>query len=62
MSEKHHNNSTLNVPLLSEWKLGHFIDDEEKVIASHPSNKNTISFFRTCLNGVNAISGFLYSP
>jgi len=58
MSEKVLNNSPLNEPLLSEWKLGHSIDDEEKVIASHPSNKNTVSFFRTCVNGLNAISGF----
>jgi vesicular inhibitory amino acid transporter len=46
------------VPLLSEWKLGYSID-EEKVIASHPSDKNALSFVRTCLNGLNAISGLL---
>jgi len=58
MSEKLLKNSTLNVPLLSEWNLGHSIDDEEKIIASHSPNKNTVSFYRTCLNGANAISGF----
>ncbi|WJX80682.1 hypothetical protein P8452_63648 [Trifolium repens] len=56
MSEKLQSNSPLSVPLLSEWKLGYSID-EEKVIVSHPSDKNALSFFRTCLNGLNAISG-----
>lgn len=56
MSEKLQSNSPLSVPLLSEWKLGYSID-EEKVIASHPSDKNALSFVRTCLNGLNAISG-----
>jgi vesicular inhibitory amino acid transporter len=58
MSEKLQSNSPLSVPLLSEWKLGYSID-EEKVIVSHPSDKNALSFFRTCLNGLNAISGLL---
>jgi hypothetical protein len=58
MSEKLQNNyPILNVPLLSQWKkLGHSID-EEKVIASNPPDKNTVSLYRTCFNGVNAISG-----
>ncbi|KAJ1401511.1 Amino acid transporter, transmembrane domain [Sesbania bispinosa] len=59
MSEKLFNNSSLGVPLLPECKhsvLGHSID-EEKVIASHPHTKNTVSFSRTCFNGLNAISG-----
>ncbi|KAH1156201.1 hypothetical protein GLYMA_18G259600v4 [Glycine max] len=56
MSEKL---SYLNEPLLHEWEhreFGH-ATDEEKVIASHPSTENTASFFGTCLNGLNAISG-----
>ncbi|KAJ1419632.1 Amino acid transporter, transmembrane domain [Sesbania bispinosa] len=59
MSEKLFNNSSLGVPLLPECKhplLGHSID-EEKVVASHPHTKNTVSFSRTCFNGLNAISG-----
>ncbi|XP_057435997.1 amino acid transporter AVT1I-like isoform X2 [Lotus japonicus] len=61
MSEKIQNNSSLGlgVPLLSEWKLhesGYAID-EEKLIASHSPTKNTLSFFQSCLNGLNAISG-----
>jgi len=58
MSEKL---SYLNEPLLHEWEhreFGH-ATDEEKVIASHPSTENTASFFGTCLNGLNAISGFI---
>ncbi|XP_020219151.1 amino acid transporter AVT1I isoform X2 [Cajanus cajan] len=53
MSEKVPNNSSLNVPLLPEWNH----HDEEKAVTSHPSTKNTVSFFRTCINGLNAISG-----
>ncbi|KAK7295370.1 hypothetical protein RJT34_18277 [Clitoria ternatea] len=59
MSEKVSNNSSLSVPLLPEWnnnKLRHSID-EEKAIATHHSTKNTVSFFLTCINGLNAISG-----
>ncbi|XP_073222716.1 amino acid transporter AVT1I isoform X1 [Cicer arietinum] len=55
MLEKFHNNSSLNVPLISEWK--HHLIDEEIIIASQPSTKNTLSFSQTCLNGLNAISG-----
>lgn len=67
MSEKlDNNNSPLSAPLLSEWKhhaLGDAIDDEEKIIrASHPPIKSTASFFRTCLNGLNAISGLTLFP
>ncbi|KAI5432070.1 hypothetical protein KIW84_035997 [Lathyrus oleraceus] len=44
---------TLNVPL-----LGDAIDNEEKrVRASDPPNKNEASFFHTCLNGINSIAG-----
>ncbi|RDX73182.1 Amino acid transporter AVT1J [Mucuna pruriens] len=53
MSEKLSKSSSLTVPLLPEWKN----HDEEKAIASHPSTKNTVSFSRTCVNGLNAISG-----
>ncbi|CAJ1829401.1 unnamed protein product [Sphenostylis stenocarpa] len=49
MSEKHSYNPSLNVPLL--------LNDEEKAIASHPTAKNTVSFFGTCLNGLNTLSG-----
>ncbi|XP_058739270.1 amino acid transporter AVT1I-like [Vicia villosa] len=41
--------TTLTYPLL--------LADEEKLTASHPPNKNEVSFFRTCLNGLNAIAG-----
>ncbi|KAJ1401510.1 Amino acid transporter, transmembrane domain [Sesbania bispinosa] len=47
MTEKLDNNSSLDVPLLSDWKHHeprHTID-EEKVIASHPPTKNTVSSF-----------------
>ncbi|KAL5167343.1 Protein NRT1/ PTR FAMILY 7.3 [Glycine soja] len=53
MSEELSYKSSLNVPLLPEWKH----NDEDKAIASHPSTKNSVSFFRTCLKGLNAISG-----
>ncbi|ESW11564.1 hypothetical protein PHAVU_008G040900 [Phaseolus vulgaris] len=49
MSKKLSYNSSLIAPLLH--------NDEEKAIASHPSAKNTVSFFRTCLNGLNTIAG-----
>ncbi|RZB53745.1 Amino acid transporter AVT1I [Glycine soja] len=55
MSEELSYKSSLNVPLLPEWKH----NDEDKAIASHPSTKNSVSFFRTCLKGLNAISGTL---
>ncbi|XP_058740838.1 amino acid transporter AVT1I-like [Vicia villosa] len=41
-----------NVPL-----LGDAITDEEKVIASDSSSKNEVSFFRSCLNLLNAVAG-----
>lgn len=50
-------NSSLNVPLLPE--SGH-AKDEEKVTDSYPSTENTASFFHTCFNGLNAISGFYH--
>ena len=50
MSKKLSSNPSLTVPFL--------LNDEEKAVASHPSAKNTVSFFRTCLNGLNAIAGF----
>lgn len=59
MSEKDYNNSSLNAPLLTECKLEHSIDHEEKIIASHLSNKNELSFLRTCINGLNAIAGLI---
>ncbi|CAJ1829486.1 unnamed protein product, partial [Sphenostylis stenocarpa] len=49
MSEKLAYNPSLNVPLL--------LNDEEKAIVSHPSAENTVSFFGTCLNGLNTLSG-----
>ncbi|KAK7394496.1 hypothetical protein VNO78_15025 [Psophocarpus tetragonolobus] len=55
MSEKLSYNSSLKVPLLPGTGRKH--NDEEKAIASHHSTKNTVSFFSTCLNGLNAISG-----
>ncbi|XP_020219149.1 amino acid transporter AVT1I [Cajanus cajan] len=59
MSEKLSHISSLNEPLLpgrEQHVLGHVIDDE-KVTASFPSTDNTVSFFRTCLNGLNTLSG-----
>ncbi|KAL2329977.1 hypothetical protein Fmac_017558 [Flemingia macrophylla] len=53
MSEKLSHNSPLNVPLLPEWNH----HDEEKAAISRHSTKNTVSFFLTCINGLNAISG-----
>ncbi|XP_027352126.1 amino acid transporter AVT1I-like [Abrus precatorius] len=59
MTEKHSNNSGLSVPLLPEW--GHHDKGQaiaaEKAIASHASSDRNVSFFRTCINGLNAISG-----
>ncbi|KAL2329974.1 hypothetical protein Fmac_017555 [Flemingia macrophylla] len=62
MSEELSYNSTLNnVPLLTnQWKLQHeqgHGTDGERAIAFNHSTKNTVSFFRACLNGLNAISG-----
>ncbi|CAK8540638.1 unnamed protein product [Lathyrus sativus] len=45
--------TTLNFPLLSEKNLV----DEEKLISSDAPNKNEVSFFRTCINGLNSIAG-----
>ncbi|XP_020219602.1 amino acid transporter AVT1I [Cajanus cajan] len=53
MPEEHSYNSSLDVPLLPEWKH----HEQGHGIASHHSSKNTVSSFRTCLNGLNAISG-----
>ncbi|CAJ1829659.1 unnamed protein product [Sphenostylis stenocarpa] len=31
--------------------------NQDKAAVSHPSAEDTVSFFRTCLNGLNAIAG-----
>ncbi|KAK7340541.1 hypothetical protein VNO77_21247 [Canavalia gladiata] len=54
MAEKLSNNLPLSVPLLHEWENG---IDAEKAVGSCPCTKTNVSFFRTCLNGLNAISG-----
>lgn len=46
--------TTLNEPLLG---YSYAKDDEEKDIASYLPNKNEVSFFRTCFNGINVILG-----
>ncbi|KAG4388786.1 hypothetical protein GLYMA_09G238000v4 [Glycine max] len=54
MSEELSCKSSLDVPLLPQWNH----HEEKANIASHHSTKNTtVSLFRTCLNGLNAISG-----
>ena len=62
MSEKLYKGSSLSVPLLSECKNNDqgYATDEENVIASNPSTTKPVSFFSTCLNGLNAISGFFH--
>ncbi|KAK7340542.1 hypothetical protein VNO77_21248 [Canavalia gladiata] len=54
LSEKLSNNLALRVPLLHEWENG---IDAEKAVGSCPCTKTNVSVFRTCLNGLNAISG-----
>ncbi|RDX86800.1 Amino acid transporter AVT1I, partial [Mucuna pruriens] len=59
MAEEFSNNSSVKAPLLPKWEhhdLGHAID-QENATPTHPSTENTASFFRTCLNGLNAIAG-----
>ncbi|KAG2404082.1 Amino acid transporter [Vigna angularis] len=53
MSEKHSNNSSVNVPLVADnGELA-----QHKTITYPPSAQDTVSFFHTCLNGLNAIAG-----
>ncbi|XP_022635714.1 amino acid transporter AVT1J isoform X1 [Vigna radiata var. radiata] len=52
-SEKHSNNSSVNVPLVAD----HGELAQHKTITYPPSAQDTVSFFHTCLNGLNAISG-----
>lgn len=66
MAKYHAAGSSMSVPLLSEWK-NHEVRqalDEDKQLTGPPSatNTNTVSFFGTCLNGLNALSGsYIYS-
>ncbi|WVZ06404.1 hypothetical protein V8G54_019750 [Vigna mungo] len=53
MSEKHSNNSSVNVPLVAD----HGELAQHKTITYPPSAQDTVSLFHTCLNGLNAISG-----
>ncbi|XP_019428649.1 PREDICTED: vacuolar amino acid transporter 1-like [Lupinus angustifolius] len=49
--------SSMNVPLLHEQ--AHHIDEEKELFGEDSSSTttNTVTFFRTCLNGINALSG-----
>ncbi|KAK7268977.1 hypothetical protein RIF29_21689 [Crotalaria pallida] len=50
--------SPMNVPFLEEWRQHEHSDVEKELNNCDPSsNTKTVTFFRTCLNGVNALSG-----
>ncbi|KAI4346602.1 hypothetical protein L6164_007484 [Bauhinia variegata] len=53
MAAKLNQESSLSVPFLTKWNQR----DEEAAVNSHAPSTKQVSFFKTCINGLNALSG-----
>ena len=55
MAPEQEDKSSLSVPFLPAERYG---KDEEVELNYHASGTQNVSFLKTCLNGINALSGF----